>query len=300
MAHPKTMAHPREKEILKQVRQVEYQVRRLVSGVRFGVKASPFKGQGMTFSDIRHYDPGDDIRSFAWQVMAKTGEPHVKQFEEERDLEVHVAIDVGQTMSFGGLYESKFDVSAYLLAFIGLATQKSRDKFGGVVFSDHVLERFSTLRGDDNVRRFLYSLLTHEPKPRVNAKLDSALNYFSKLKSKNNICFLISDFSTPLNKKLFAQVRSRHPLHLVHVYDPYEIDFPKMGWVDFLTPESEDPWTVKTNSFFSSQIKSSFLNKKSELERLSKGHGSYLVSQSTHDIKLNEMTKLLKLGRLHG
>ena len=294
------MTHPREKEILKQVRQIEYQVRRLIAGVQFGVRASPFKGHGMTFSDIRHYEPGDDIRNFAWQIMAKTGEPHIKQFEEERDLEVHVAVDVGQTMSFGGLKESKFDISAYLLAFIGLATQKSKDKFGGVVFSDHVLQRLPSLRGDDNVRRFLYSLLIHNPVSQVSSKLNSALNYFSKLKSKNNICFLISDFSTPLDKKLFAKVRSRQPLHLIHVFDPYELDFPKMGWMDFSTPGSESNWPIKTGSTFSSQARMNFLENKNKLEKISKGYGSHLVSQSTHDIRLDEMTKLLKLGRLHG
>jgi uncharacterized protein (DUF58 family) len=268
--------------------------------VQFGVKASPFKGHGMTFSDIRHYEPGDDIRNFAWQIMAKTGEPHIKQFEEERDLEVHVAVDVGQTMNFGGLKKSKFDIAAYLLAFLGLATQKSKDKFGGVVFSDHVLERLPVLRGDDNVRRFLYSLLTHQPKAEVSSKLNSALNYFSKLKSKNNICFLVSDFSTPLDKKLFAQVRSRHPIHLIHVFDPYEIEFPKAGWIDFTTPDSEKTWPLKINSFFNSQAKLNFVQKKKTLEKLSKGYGSHLVSQSTHDLRLDEMTKLLKLGRLSG
>lgn len=294
------MVETREKEILKEVRQIEYQVRKLISGVQFGVKASPFKGHGMTFSDIRHYEPGDDIRNFAWQVMAKTGEPHVKQFEEERDLEVHVAVDVGQSMNFGGLYKSKFDISAYLVAFLGLATQKSKDKFGGVIFSNHVHERLPSMRGDDNVRRFLYRVLNSGVKSGTPSKTNAALDYFRKLKSKNNLCFLISDFSKPLDKKLFSQVRARQPLHLIHVYDPYELEFPELGWVNFSSPGVEGALPIKTNSIFNSNVKRNFLANKSSLERLSKGYGSHLISQSTHDVKLQEITKLLKLGRLHG
>jgi len=294
------MMNAREKEILKEVRQIEYQVRSLISGVQFGVKASPFKGQGMTFSDIRHYEPGDDIRNFAWQVMAKTGEPHVKQFEEERDLEVHVAIDIGRSMNFGGLHKSKFDITAYLLAFLGLATQKSKDKFGGVLFANNVVERFPAKRGDDNVRRILYRLLLQGAKKDTVSKQNAALEYFRKLKSKNNLCFLISDFSSPIDKKLFSQVRARQPLHLIHVYDPYEIEFPKLGWMDFKGPNSESLWTFNINYLFNSNIKKNFLTKKNKAEKLCKGYGSHFIPQSTHDVTLQEITKLLKMGRLHG
>ncbi len=289
-----------EKEILKKVRSIEYQVRRLISGVQFGVKASPFKGHGMTFSDIRHYEPGDDIRNFAWQIMAKTGEPHIKQFEEERDLEVHVAVDVGHAMNFGGLHKSKFEMAAFTLAYLGLSTQKSKDKFGGVSFSNRVLDRANPLRGDDNVRRFLYNMLVQKPKPGVGSNLDSALLYFSKLRSKNNICFLISDFSSPLDKKLFARVRSRNPIHLIQIYDPYEQKFPMMDWMNFRSNSSLKPSLLKFSEGLNLKLETNFSKNKAQLEKLCKGYGSHLIQQSTHDLKFSEMTKFMRLGSLNG
>ena len=291
-----------EKEILSKVRHVEYEVRKLIRGAHLGMKASPFRGHGMTFSDIRQYEPGDDIRNFAWQVMAKTGTPYIKQFEEERDLEVHVAFDVGPSMKFGGLKKSKFDIQAYLLAFLGLATQKSKDKFGGVLFSNKLVQRFQCLRGEDHIRRCLYSLLVAELEGHQSAsQTEMALDYFSKLKNKNNLCILISDFTKPLDRKLLARVRARNPLHLVHVYDPYEIEFPKMGWLNMSSPNNpKEEMSVKFSAGANLQLKYDFESKVSKLEKISKGFGAHLISQSTHDVRLNEMTKFLKLGRLNG
>lgn len=291
-----------EKDILSKVRHVEYEVRKLIRGAHLGVKASPFRGHGMTFSDIRQYEPGDDIRNFAWQVMAKTGSPYIKQFEEERDLEVHVAFDVGPSMKFGGLKKSKFEIQAYLLAFLGLATQKSKDKFGGILFSHKLVKRFQSLRGEDHIRRCLYSLLTSELEVKGHqSQTDLALDYFSKLKNKNNLCILISDFTKPLNRKLLARVRAKNPLHLVHIYDPYEVEFPKMGWLNMSSLNSPgDLLDIKFSASTQLKLKYEFESKVSKLEKISKGFGAHLISQSTHDENLNEMTKFLKLGRLNG
>ena len=292
-----------EKEILEKVKRVEFSVRKIMGGLSLGVKNSAFRGQGMTFSDIRAYTPGDDIRNFAWQVMAKTGEPFVKEFEEERDLEVHVALDVGATMNFGGLKHSKFFIQAYVLAFLGLSTAKAKDKFGGLIFSSGQLQRIPVKRGDDHVRRALFSFLEEANKPVLKpSQTDVALEYFSKLRSKNCICVLVSDFNKPLNRKLLARVKAKHQVKLIHVYDPYEIEFPKLGLMEGFAAKAP----FKTSSWFNANeknnlnLKDSFQKKTQGLDKISKSFGISYIKQSTHDDRLQEITRALQLRGVYG
>lgn len=293
-----------EKEIIEEVVRIEFQVRKILAGLSLGIKTSTFKGHGMTFSDIRSYEPGDDIRNFAWQVMAKTGEPYVKQFEEERDLEVHVALDLGTSMKFGGLKKSKALIQAYVLAFMGLSTAKSKDKFGGLLFSNKQVKRLPALRGEDHVRRFLFSYLEEFNRAVATQTLSDgniALDYFSKLRSKNTLCVLVSDFAKPLNRKLLARVKSRHQVKIIFVQDPYEKNFPGAGGLWALgTKGSRKPFwfkpTKRSNQFFEEYQ----VRKEAELTRLSRGFGMDCILQSTHDEDLSAIVKSLKLRSVYG
>lgn len=288
-------------KILAEVKRVEFSVRKLMSGVSIGVRNSRVRGQGMTFSDIRAYTPGDDIRNFAWQVMARTGEPFVKEFEEERDLEVHAALDVGASMRFGGKYKSKTAIQAYVLAFLGLSAVKSRDKFGGIVFSSRQLARIPVLRGDNNVRRALYSYLDESVKMTdQESDVDIALEYFLKLRTKNCICILVSDFAKPLNRKLLARVKSKHELKLVFINDPYERSFPKMGLFGAFAPSLKNIFWLKGSEASNHKLAKDFDKRKNTIEKLCKSFGILFVDQSTHDEDLREMTRSLELGSIYG
>ncbi|MGH1467542.1 MAG: DUF58 domain-containing protein [Bdellovibrionales bacterium] len=289
-------------KILKEVKRVEFSVRKIMSGVSLGVKNSTFRGQGMTFSDIRAYTPGDDIRNFAWQVMAKTGQPFVKEFEEERDLEVHVALDAGASMRFGGKYKSKKTIQAYVLAFLGLSTSKTKDKFGGIVFSSRQLKRIPIMRGEDNVRRALYSYLEEGEKHKNEvSNLNVALEYFSKIRSKNCICILVSDFATPIDRKLLARVKSRHQVKLVFISDPYEKNFPNAGLLSAVAPSflKKALW-VKGSEATNHKLLEEFNKRKSSIEKICKSFGVSFIDQSTQDEDLREMTKTLKLRNVYG
>jgi uncharacterized protein (DUF58 family) len=291
-----------EKLILEKVKRIEFSVRKILGGLSLGVKNSVFRGQGMTFSDIRPYSPGDDIRNFAWQVMAKTGEPFVKEFEEERDLEVHVALDTGATMNFGGAKQSKASIEAYVLAFLGLSTSKSKDKFGVLVFSNRQLKRIPVKRGDDHVRRALFSFLEETDKPNIKASnTDVALEYFAKLRSKNCICVLVSDFHKPINRSLLARVKAKHQVKLVHIYDPYEVEFPQVGFLEgvgssLLSVKSLFKATKKSNH----NLEAAFEERVKKLDKISKSFGIAYIKQSTHDDKLREITKSLQLRGVYG
>lgn len=289
-------------EIIKEVKRVEFAVRKLMSGVTLGVKNSKVRGQGMTFSDIRPYTPGDDIRNFAWQVMARTGEPFVKEFEEERDLEVHVALDVGASMQFGGKRKSKALIQAYVLTFLGLSTAKTKDKFGGLIFSSGQVERIPVKRGDNHVRRSLYSYLDQTEKVTLKtSNVNIALEYFSKLNAKNCICVLVSDFAKPIDRKLLARVKSKHEVKIIFINDEYEKNFPKIGLLSAVLPSVLKTafWLdggVKQNS----QMSEAFDKRKSSIQKICKSFGILFIDQNTQDENLREITKSFKIGSAYG
>lgn len=294
----------KERDILNKVKRVEFSIRKVLGGISLGVRNSTFRGQGMTFSDIRAYTPGDDIRNFAWQVMAKTGQPFVKEFEEERDLEVHVALDTGASMQFGGKHKSKAFIQAYVLAFLGLSTSKSKDKFGGLLFSSGQVKRIPVKRGDDHVRRALFSYLEEaEKKTLKTTSLNVALDYFAKIRSKNCICVLISDFSTPLDRKLLARVKARHQVKIVHIYDPYEQKFPEVGFLDGLLSLKSgrlSSFLFKGSAAANHRLQNEFHKREQALSKTAKSFGISYIQQSTHDDELKEMTKTLKLRSVYG
>jgi uncharacterized protein (DUF58 family) len=292
----------KEKDILNKVKRVEFSIRKILGGVSIGVRNSTFRGQGMTFSDIRAYTPGDDIRNFAWQVMARTGQPFVKEFEEERDLEVHVALDSGASMQFGGKKKSKAMIQAYVLAFLGLSTAKSKDKFGGLVFSSGQIKRIPAKRGDDHVRRALFSYIEESSKQSLKkTNLNVALDYFAKIRAKNCVCILISDFSTPLDRKLLARVKAKHDVKLVHVYDPFEKNFPDVGYIEGLSQsKSLTSFLFKGSASNNAKLLQEFQKREAVLEKTAKSFGISYIKQSTHDDELREMTKNLKLRSVYG
>lgn len=292
----------KEKDILNKVKRVEFSIRKVLGGVSLGVRNSTFRGQGMTFSDIRAYTPGDDIRNFAWQVMARTGQPFVKEFEEERDLEVHVALDSGASMQFGGKKKSKAMIQAYVLAFLGLSTTKSKDKFGGLIFSSGQIKRIPAKRGDDHVRRALFSYIEESSKQSLKkTNLNVALDYFAKIRAKNCVCILISDFSTPLDRKLLARVKAKHEVKLVHVFDPYEKSFPDVGFLKGLSyTKSLRQFLFKGGASNNARLLEEFQKREAVLLKTAKSFGISYVKQSTHDDELREMTKTLKLRSVYG
>ncbi len=289
-------------KILKKIKRVEFSVRKVMSGVSLGAKNSTFRGQGMTFSDIRPYAPGDDIRNFAWQVMAKTGEPFVKEFEEERDLQVHIALDVGPSMKFGGKFQSKIMIQAYVGAFLGLLTAKNRDKFGGIVFSSRQLKRIPVMQGEDNVRRALYSYFEEADKYKdEKSNLNIALEYFLKLRAKNCICILVSDFLNPIDRSLLARVKRKHQVKMVFISDPYEKNFPKTGLLSTVDPNFlEKVLWVKGDKALNQKLLKNFEKRKNNIEKICKSFGISFVEQSTHDENLRKIIENLQLRSVYG
>jgi len=292
-----------DKEIIKQVSRIEFSIRKILSGMLIGAYNTSLRGQGMTFSDLRQYTPGDDIRNFAWQVMARTGEPFVKQFEEERDLEVHISLDIGSSMAFGGSKHSKFLIQAYNLALIGLSAAKLGDKFGLSLFADNMKKIIPVSKGEDHLRRSLLNYLEYEEEAVETSSVSNAnlaLKHFTRLRKKHCMCFLISDFNSKLDEKLIAMVRQKHKLTLIHIYDPYEESMPNVGWLNYKSLNEKLGIINTSRSFFKKDQINVFNKKMNYLKNTARRTGVSLINQSTHDDKMLELIKNLKLRSSRG
>ncbi len=234
------------REILKKVRRIEISTRGLVNEVFSGEYHSVFKGQGMTFSEVREYQYGDDIRSIDWNVTARTGAPFVKVFEEERELTVMLLVDVSASGNFGSRVRFKGEVAVELSAVLAFSAIKNDDKIGLILFSDRVEKFVPPRKGRRHVLRVLRELLYHKPEGR-GTDIAGALEYLSRVTRRKAVVFLVSDFLGSGFLRPMAVVGKRHDLIAVRMTDPRELDVPPIGFVELEDPESGKRFVVNTS-----------------------------------------------------
>jgi uncharacterized protein (DUF58 family) len=235
------------REILKQVRRIEISTRGLVNEVFSGEYHSVFKGRGMSFAEVREYAYGDDVRSIDWNVTARTGQPFVKVFEEERELTVMLLVDVSASEDFGTRERLKAEVAVEMCALLAFSAIKNNDKVGLVIFSDHV-ERFVPPRkGRRHVLRVLRELLYHRPTG-TGTDLASALEYLGHVQRKKAVAFLVSDFRDDGFENALAVAGRRHDLIAVRLSDPREEALPPVGLVELEDPETGTRVVVDSSS----------------------------------------------------
>jgi uncharacterized protein (DUF58 family) len=216
------------KEILRQVRRIEIKTRKIVDENLAGRYHSAFKGQGMEFSEVRNYQPGDDIRSIDWNVTARAGEPFVKTFIEERELTVMVLVDMSGSQEFGSGLKTKRDIAAELTALFAFSAIRNQDKVGCLIFTDEVELFIKPRKGKKHVLRLIREILAFEPRG-VKTDIAAALRYFSKVEKRKAVVFLISDFMAPDYQKPLQFTASRHDLIAVPIHDPRELEPPESG-----------------------------------------------------------------------
>ncbi|MGI9629147.1 MAG: DUF58 domain-containing protein [Longimicrobiales bacterium] len=235
------------REVLRKVRRIEITTRGLVNNVFSGEYHSVFKGRGMSFSEAREYQHGDDIRNIDWNVTARTGTPHVKVFEEERELTVMMVVDVSASSDFGTRERKKSELAAELCGVLAFSAIKNNDKVGLILFSDRI-ERFVPPRkGRRHALRVLRELLYH-PTEGTGTDMGAALEYLARVIRRRAVVFLVSDFGDRGYEKPLSIAARRHDLVAVHVGDQREEGVPKLGLVDFQDPESGERILVNTSS----------------------------------------------------
>ncbi len=234
------------REILKKVRRIEIATRGLVNEVFSGEYHSVFKGRGMNFAEVREYQYGDDIRSIDWNVTARTGAPYVKQFQEERELTVMLAVDVSGSGDFGTRGRMKGEIAVEICALLAFSAIKNNDKVGLIIFSDRIEKFVPPRKGKRHVLRVLRELLYFEPEGRK-TDISAALEYLAHVVRRRAVVFLVSDFIAEGYEKALAVAGRRHDVVAVRMGDRRETDLPALGYIAFEDAESGERILVNTS-----------------------------------------------------
>jgi len=233
-------------DILKKVRRIELKTRGLSNALFSGEYHSAFKGRGMAFSEVREYQPGDDIRTIDWNVTARFNNPYVKVFEEERELTVMLLIDVSASDSFGTKGQLKKELITEIAAVIAVSAIQNNDKVGVILFTDQVEKFIPPKKGKSHILRIIRELLGFKPEHKKTG-VGEAVKYFYNAIKKRSIGFIISDFLTGDFTDELKMANRRHDVIALQIYDRREIQLPAMGWVQFSDPESGEIEWVNTN-----------------------------------------------------
>jgi len=234
------------REILKKVKRIEIQTRGLVNNFFGGEYHSVFKGRGMTFSEVREYRPGDDIRLIDWNVTARSGNPFIKVFEEERELTVLLIVDISASGIFGSGSHLKKNIGAEIASVLGFSAIKNNDKVGLILFSNEVVKYVPPKKGKSHVLRVIRELLYTKPTEN-GTSIKNALEFLMKVSKRRCVVFLLSDF---LDKEYWDSIRivnRKHDLIGIKIYDPFEVNLPDIGMIKVEDPETGSMFWIDTS-----------------------------------------------------
>ncbi|WP_088324515.1 DUF58 domain-containing protein [Polaribacter tangerinus] len=225
------------KEILKKVRKIEIKTKRLSNDIFGGEYHSSFKGRGMTFSEVRKYQFGDDVRAIDWNVTARYNEPYIKVFEEERELTMMLLVDVSGSELFGTSSQFKKDTVTEIAATLAFSATQNNDKVGLILFSDAIELFIPPKKGKSHVLRIIRELIEFKPKSKK-TNIAVALKFLSSVLKKRAIVFMLSDFMDDDYEKTLKIAANKHDLTGIRVFDKYDDEIPNLGMVPMLDAES--------------------------------------------------------------
>ena len=236
------------KELLKKVRKIEIKTRRLSDHIFSGEYHTSFKGRGMTFSEVRQYQFGDDIRAIDWNVTARYNEPYVKVFEEERELTMMLMVDVSGSENFGTKNQLKNEIVTEIAATMAFSATQNNDKIGLILFTDQIELYIPPKKGKSHVLRIIRELIEFQPKSKQ-TNISQALKFLSGTQKKKAIVFIISDFMTDDDyEKTLKIAGKKHDITGVRVYDIREEKMPNIGMVEMEDAETGEILIVNTAS----------------------------------------------------
>ena len=236
------------KDLLKKVRKIEIKTRRLSDHIFSGEYHTSFKGRGMTFSEVRQYQYGDDIRAIDWNVTARYNDTHVKVFEEERELTMMLMVDISGSESFGTRNQLKSEIVTEIAATMAFSATQNNDKIGLILFSDQIELYIPPKKGKSHVLRIIRELIEFQPKSNK-TDLSQALKFLSGTQKKKAIVFVISDFMVDDDYEKTLKIASKkHDLTGIRVYDIREEKMPNIGIVEMEDAETGEVLVVNTGS----------------------------------------------------
>ena len=282
-------------ELLKRVRKIEIKTRKLSRNIFAGEYHSQFKGRGMAFSEVREYQPGDDVRSIDWNVTARLNKPYVKVFEEERELTVMLLVDVSGSRNFGTLSQMKRDMMAEVAATLAFSTIANNDKVGVIFFSDKVEKFIPAQKGKTHVLHIIRELLSFEPSS-SGTDIAQALQYFANAQKRHCTAFLISDFiaAGAMYKPLLI-ASNRHEVNAIQIYDRREAELPNVGLVKFHDAETGgDLWVDTSLAAVRNEYAKAWRDNQNEIQQLFTRTGVNNISIRTDEDYVKALMHLFR------
>jgi uncharacterized protein (DUF58 family) len=254
-------------EILKKVKLIELNTRKVVNNIFTGEYHSAFKGQGMTFSEFREYVHGDDVRHISWNISAKTGRMHIKKYDEERELSTILMVDISGSGDYGSEEYFKGERIVHLASLLGFAAIGNGDHVGLLLYTDQVEHFVPPKKGRANMHRILRDLLYFKPKSR-RTSLKSGIDYLSGVLKKQSNIFIFSDFFDENYDVSLKRLSGKHDVTAIVLEDDTERNFPKLGILDFQDAETGEWVTVDTSSRqFQKALEDDFEKRKKTIDK---------------------------------
>ena len=235
------------KDIVKKVKQIEIRTRKRTENTLMGQYHSAFKGQGMTFSEVRPYQFGDDIRRIDWNKTARFKEPYVKVMEEERELTMMLLVDISASMNYGTKIQLKRELVAEISASLGFSAAGNNDKVGLILFADKVYKVIPPQKGRKHILAIISTILTADY-VEAEANINAALEYMMHVFKKKSLAFLFSDFADDFDDKLLKIASKKHQLLGLRVFDEKDNEIPDVGYAFFRDVETGKQIWVNTSS----------------------------------------------------
>ncbi len=281
-------------EILKKVRKIEIKTKGLSKHIFSGEYHSAFKGRGMSFAEVRDYQYGDDVRNIDWNVTARTGEPHIKVFEEDRELTVMLMVDISKSSVFGSSNQFKSETIAEISAIISFSAITNNDKVGAILFTDTVEKYIPPKKGKSHILRIIREIIYFEAQSNK-TDLNHALVYLNNIMKKRAIVFVLSDFICDEYDKSLSVAQKKHDIIGLHIYDKWEKNLPEIGLINCIDPETGQEFTLDTSNkkirkkyelyFNKNQDQFNELFKKNKLDRISINNHEDYVKTLLHFFK---------------
>lgn len=266
------------KELLKKVRKIEIKTRRLSDHIFGGEYHSTFKGRGMTFSEVRQYQFGDDVRAIDWNVTARYNEPYIKVFEEERELTMMLMVDVSGSKFFGTQNQFKDEMVTEISATLAFSALQNNDKIGLILFSDQVELFIPPKKGKSHVLRIIRELLEFKPKSKK-TDIAGAFRFLSSVIKKKAIVFMMSDFIADDYEQTLKIAGKKHDLTGIRIYDRHEESIPNLGLVQM---QDEETGAIQLINTASKKVRNNYAQfykeKAAYFEETFKKSGSGIIS----------------------
>lgn len=234
-------------ELLKKVRKIEIKTRGLSHHIFSGEYHSVFKGRGMSFSEVREYQFGDDIRAIDWNVTARFNHPYIKVFEEERELTVMLLVDVSQSSFFGTVKQMKNEMITEICAVLSFSAINNNDKVGIIFFSDKIEKFIPPKKGKSHILRIIRELLDFHPEGN-GTNIGEALRYLTNVMKKRSILFLLSDFVGNGYESALRIAAKKHDVVGLHIHDKREMELPDVGLVRVFDAETNQVMWLDTSN----------------------------------------------------